>query len=120
MAGEKALPVLGSAAAPKRRARPAKVNVDLPGRGVRVVLQPKPIEEMDDLLDEVAQLDGQEAELKAVSELMVDPKMTVEQLRKEIQGWDYADWVRLRAAASRLSGLQEVMAQAEAFQDSAQ
>lgn len=110
MSQENGLPRLGSAEAPKPDLK-TKV-VAIPDRGVTIVLK-KPSVGMIVAAQEELKLDtedireGYMATVELVARMLVEPKMSVEELKAEVDDWSFSDWQVLQGAALELAGMRE-------------
>lgn len=108
--GNNNLPRLGSPDAGKPSFKTETVAI--PDRGATIVLR-KPSVGM--ILDVQEELDSEDtsvresysATVSLVAEMLVEPKMSEDELRAEVDEWSFADWQILQGAALKLAGLRE-------------
>ncbi len=108
------LPRLGStdAAKPDLKTR----TVAIPDRGVSVVLR-KPsvgmiVEAQDELdLESTDVREGFQSTVSLVARMLVEPVMTQDALKAEVEEWSFSDWQVLQTAALELAGMREEDAQ---------
>lgn len=116
---ENSLPRLGSTQAGE--AKPKTKEVAIPDRGVTILLR-KPSVQM--ILDAQAAIsptgpgqdgvdikEGYASTVQLVSKMLVEPKMSEEALKVEVDDWSFADWQVLQTAALELAGLGEGVAE---------
>lgn len=108
-------PRLGSDGAPKKAALETRV-VEIPDRGVSVVLQKPPlgrILELQEKLQAMAkqakeadqELDDFDTSVAVVAEILSEPEMSERELAEEVRGWSLEDWQLIQAEAVSLSGM---------------
>lgn len=104
------LPRLGSSEAGKPSVETKVVTI--PDREVTVVLR-KPsvgmiIDAQGSLNPESTDVrEGYQSTIGLVAEMMVEPEMTVDELKAEVDEWSFSDWQVLQEAALELAGLRE-------------
>src|SRR5262245_7871673 len=104
------LPRLGSAEAGK----PDKHTqvVVIPDRGVSVVLRKPSVGMIVEAQSEL-DLDTEDVEksylstVNLVARMLVEPTMSAEDLKAEVDEWTFSDWQTLQAAALEMAGLRE-------------
>lgn len=108
-------PRLGSDDAPKKVAFKTRV-VEIPDRGVSVVLQKPPlgrILELQEKLETMAkrakeagqELDDFDTSVAVVAEILSEPRLSEEELAAEVRSWSLEDWQLMQAEAVALSGM---------------
>jgi hypothetical protein len=118
------LPRLGSAEAPK--AQPPHKTVELADRGVSIELRKPRVETIVEFQERSPDDEGEPKprEVHAgtvwlISQMLVDPEWSEEQLAPEVAEWTVSDWNHVQTEALALAGLGEeerASAQAE-FQE---
>lgn len=116
--GSKALPRLGAAKTPRAKRRTEVV--ELPDRGVSVLIGSLDIETFLDVQDSMPEGEGVrerfEQSIELVAKMLIEPKLDPEALRAEVVTWSASDWMILQNAAIALAGFGEgVAASAAAF-----
>lgn len=101
------LPRLGSAKANSHQ--PQTREVELPDRGVSLLLKRPTVETVLDLQDQISDeetaREGFRGGVALIARMLVEPAMSEEDFRKEAESWAYSDWELLQDVAMEFAGM---------------